>query len=65
MSNVFAGFGVGGRRGAPDASPGTGTVPQAGRTRGAWHNPRVMYLWLGFLLVLLVFHVGGASLPGA
>jgi hypothetical protein len=65
MSNVFAGFGIGGRQGAPAASPGTGTIPQTGAAGGSMHNPRVMYIWAAAILVLLLFHVGGASLPGA
>lgn len=64
MANVFAGFGIGQRSGAPDASPGTSTVPNQGRTRGAWHNPRVLWIWLAAMLVLFIFHIGGASLPG-
>lgn len=63
--NAFAGFGIGGRQGAPDASPGTATVPTTGRGGRGLDNPRVLWIWLGAILALLLFHVGGASLPGA
>lgn len=66
MAGAFAGIrgGIGGTSGAPNASPGATTIPGMGGTAGGMQNPLTLYIWAGALLVLFIFHVGGASLGG-
>jgi hypothetical protein len=58
--NMGAAAGIGGSSGAPDASPGATTVPGAGRRGGGWHNRKVLWLYAGAWIMMIVFHVGGA-----
>jgi len=68
MAGAFAGVraraGIGGASGAPDVSPGATTIPGGGQVSGGMQNPKVIYIWAGAILVLFLFHVGGASIGG-
>lgn len=66
MAGAFAGVraGIGGPSGAPNVSPGATTIPGGGQMTGGMQNPMTIYLWAGAILVLFIFHVGGASLGG-
>lgn len=67
MAGAFASVrgGIGGQQGAPNASPGATSIPNAGQMGAGMQNPLVVYIWAAAILTLFIFHVGGASIPGA
>lgn len=55
--------GIGGGQGTNPVGTQAGTIPIQQQGGLQLDNPRILWLWLGAVLVLFVFHVGGARLP--